>query len=79
MKELLGIALCIGVCWLIEHLWGSYLDSLPKDKRDEFMKRQSQMCCKYCGSTDFEVIGMKHEKVKFQCRNCKKSDKSREA
>lgn len=72
MKELLCIVLCIGICWLIEYLWGLYLDSLPKDKRDEFIKRESQMHCKNCGTTEFEVIGMVHGKVKFQCKNCKK-------
>ena len=72
MKELLVIILCIGFCWLIEHLWGLYLDSLPKDKMDEVIKRESQMYCKNCGTTEFEVIGMAHGKVKFQCKNCKK-------
>lgn len=72
MKELLVIILCIGFCWLVEYIYGLYLDTLPKDKKDELMKRQSQMYCKYCGSTDFEVVGMTHGKVKFQCRNCKK-------
>jgi len=77
MKELLGMVLCIGFCWLVEYLWGLYLDSLPKDKRDELIKRQSQMHCKNCGAIDFEVIGMAHGKVKFQCKNCKKLYKSK--
>lgn len=63
---------CIGVIWLIEYLWGLYLDSLPKDKRDEIIKRQSKMHCSNCGSTDFEVIGLRHGKVIWQCKRCKK-------
>ena len=61
MQILIFIA-AIGVIWLIEYLWGLYLDSLPKDKRDELIKRQSQMCCSNCGSTDFEIMGLRQEK-----------------
>ncbi len=70
--DILIFAACIGVICLIEYVWGLYLDSLPKDKRDELIKKQSQMCCTGCGATDFEVISTKHGKVKFQCKNCKK-------
>lgn len=71
MRLLLFIA-CIGVCFLIEFVWGIYLDSLPKDKRDELIRRKSQMRCSNCGSYDFEVVGMKHGKMMFQCKRCKK-------
>lgn len=57
--DILIIIGCIGFICLIEYVWGLYLDSLPKDKRDELIKKQSQMCCTGCGSTDFEVISMK--------------------
>lgn len=63
----------IGVIWLIEYVWGLYLDSLPKDKRNKLIKRQSQMCCSCCGATDFEVVGLKHGKALWQCRCCKKT------
>lgn len=72
MKELLMLLGTIGLIWLIEYVWGRYLDSLPKDKRDELIKKQSQMCCSNCGSTDFEVIGMKRGQLQFQCKCCKK-------
>lgn len=68
MKELLMLIACIGVIWLIEYLWGLYLDTLPKNKRDELIKRQSQMRCSNCGSADFEVISMKRGKLQFQCK-----------
>jgi len=72
MKTLLIIIACIGVCFLIEYVWNLYLDSLPKNKRDELIKKQNQMSCVSCGSTDFEVIGMKHGKLQWQCKHCKK-------
>lgn len=72
MKELLVILLCIGFCWLIEYVYGLYLDTLPKQKQDELIKKQSQMRYFNCNSTDFEVIGMKHGKIEFQCKYCKK-------
>lgn len=71
MKLLIFIA-CIGIICFIEYVWGLYLDSLPKDKRDELIKRQSQMYCANCGSTDFELIGMKHGKAIWQCKQCRK-------
>lgn len=70
--ELLMLIACIGIIWLIENNRISYINSLPKDKRDEIIKQHSQMHCSNCGSTDFEVIGMKHGKIKWQCRCCKK-------
>ncbi len=72
MKSLLIILACIGFCFLVEYVWGLYLDSLPKNKRDELIKKQNQMSCVNCGSTDFEVIGMKHGKLQWQCKHCKK-------
>ncbi len=72
MRLLLIMIACIGVCFLIEYVWGLYLDSLPKNKRDELIKKQNQMNCVNCGSTDFEVIGMKHGKLQWQCKHCKK-------
>lgn len=71
MKILIFIA-GMGIIWLIEYVWGLYLDSLPKDKRDELVKRQTQMRCSNCGSIDFEVTGLKHGKAIWQCKQCKK-------
>lgn len=73
MKYLLMLIACIGVIWLIEHIYCVYLESLPKGKRDDLIKMQTQMRCHCCGSKDFEIIGMTHGKVKFQCKYCKKS------
>ena len=70
--QILILIACIGAIWLIEYFWGLYLDSLPKDKRDEIIKRQSQMCCSNCGSTDFEIMGLRHGKAIWQCKRCKK-------
>lgn len=72
MKSLLMLIACIGVIWLIEHVYCMYLDSLPKEKRNDLIEKQTQMRCSGCGSKDFEVIGMAHGKVKFQCKYCKK-------
>ena len=70
--RLLAVIICIGIiCW-VEYDRNSYLDSLPKEKRDELIKRQSQIRCPNCLSTDFEVVGMKHGKLKWQCKYCKK-------
>lgn len=63
---------CIAFVILVEHIYCSYLDTLPKDKRDEMIRCQSEMRCKYCGSYDFEVVGMKRRKLLFQCKHCKK-------
>lgn len=63
---------CIGIAFLIEYVYNSYLDSLPKEKKDELVKKQSQMRCPNCLSTDFEVVGMKHGKLQWQCKHCKK-------
>jgi transposase-like protein len=70
--KLLVLIICIAIiCW-IEHDRISYLNSLPKEKRDELIKEQSQMRCKHCMSTDFEVVGMKRGKLQWQCKHCKK-------
>lgn len=71
MKLLIFIA-CIGIVCLIEYVYNLYLDSLPKEKRDELIKKQSQMRCSNCLSTDFEVVGMKRGKLQWQCKYCKK-------
>lgn len=70
--ELFILMVCIGSVFLIEYIYHAYLDSLPKDKRDELVKKQSQMRCSNCLSTDFEVVGMKHGKLQWQCKHCKK-------
>lgn len=69
--KLLVLLICIGIVWWIEHDRISYFNSLPK-KQDELIKKQSQMCCSNCRSTDFEVVGMKHGKLQWQCKHCKK-------
>jgi len=71
MKALLLLVVSIGAVFLIEYIHISYLNSLPKDKRDKLIKKQSEMRCS-CGATDFEVVGMKHGKLMFQCKRCKK-------
>lgn len=63
---------CIAFAVLVEKIYYLYLDTLPKDKRDTLIKRQSEMRCRYCDSTDFEVTGMKHNKLLFQCKRCKR-------
>ncbi|MGY3663257.1 MAG: hypothetical protein ACXAHE_05215 [Roseburia sp. 1XD42-69] len=63
---------CFAFAVLVEKIYYLYLDTLPKDKRDALIKRQSEMRCRYCDSTDFEVVGMKHNKLLFQCRRCKR-------
>ena len=46
--KLLVLIICIAIiCW-IEHDRISYLNSLPKEKRDELIKEQTQMQCKHC-------------------------------
>lgn len=72
MKSIIIMIVCFGMCFLIEHVYNSYLDSLSKDKRDELIKRQREMRCPHCGSTEFEVVSMRFGRVKFQCRHCKK-------
>lgn len=57
---------------IVEKIYYSYLDTFPKDKRDELIKKQSEMRCFNCGSYEFEVIGLKREKLQFQCKCCKK-------
>ena len=71
MKTLLIIIGCIAFCLLIEYIYNFYVKSLPEDKQDALKKRQSEMRCS-CGSKDFDIIGMKHDKLKFQCKYCKK-------
>ena len=63
---------CIAFAIFVEHIYYSYLDTLPKEKRDELIKRQSEMRCRYCNSTEFEVVGMKRRKLLFQCKRCKR-------
>lgn len=70
--KLLVFIICIGIIWWIEYDRISYLNSLPKEKRDELIKQQSQMRCSHCLSQDFEVVGMKHGKLQWQCKHCKK-------
>ena len=36
--KLLMVIICIGIIWWIEYDRNSYLDSLPKEKRDELIK-----------------------------------------
>ena len=48
---------CFAFAFLVEHVYYSYLDTLPKDKRDELIKKQSQKTCRYCNSSDFEAVG----------------------
>ena len=70
--RLLAVIICIGIiCW-VEYDRNSYLDSLSKEKRDELIKKQSQMRCSNCLSIDFEIVGMKHGKLQWQCKHCKK-------
>ncbi|GFI32378.1 hypothetical protein IMSAGC013_03777 [Lachnospiraceae bacterium] len=63
---------CFAFAFLVEHVYYSYLDTLPKDKRDELIKKQSQKTCRYCNSSDFEAVGMKRGKLLFQCKRCKR-------
>lgn len=70
--ELLVLIICIGIVWWLEHDRISYLNSLPKEKQDELEKKQSQMRCSNCLSMEFEVVGMKHGKLQWQCKDCKK-------
>lgn len=70
--NLLVLVVSIVIVCLIEYVYNLYLDSLPKEKRDELIKEQSQMRCSNCLSTDFEVVGMKHGKLQWQCKHCKK-------
>lgn len=72
MIVLLVIIGCIAFAIFVEWIYYLYLDTLPKDKRDELLKRQSEMRCRYCNSTEFEVIGMKHKKLVFQCKQCRR-------
>lgn len=69
---LLVIIGCVAFAVFVEWIYYLYLDTLPKDKRDELLKRQSEMRCCYCNSTEFEVVGMKHKKLLFQCKRCKR-------
>lgn len=71
MGLLLIIGICIVLCLLIEYIYNLYLGKLPKEKRDELIRRQTEMRCSNCSSRDFEVIGMKGN-IKFQCKYCKK-------
>lgn len=73
--KLLMVIICIGIIWWIEYDRNTYLDSLPKEKRNELIKEQSQMRCRHCMSTDFEVVGMKHGKLLWQCKRCKRIKK----
>lgn len=73
--KLLMVMICIGIIWWIEYDRNSYLDSLPKEKRDELIKEQSKMRCSGCSSTNFEVVGMKHGKLLWQCKRCKRIKK----
>lgn len=72
MGSIVGFIVCIILVILIEVSYNSYLDKLPKDKQDELIKKQTEMRCSYCSSTDFEVAGMKHGRLKFQCKRCKR-------
>ena len=72
MIKLLIIIGCIVLAVLIEYVYNLYLDTLPKNIRDELIKRESEMRCTNCGSYDFEIIGMKYGKAIFQCKHCKK-------
>lgn len=71
MITLLIIIGCFVFVVIIERIYYSYLDTLPKDKKDKIIKKQSEMRCNVCNSNDFEVVGMKYGKLIFQCRNCK--------
>lgn len=73
--KLLMVIICIGIIWWIEYDRNTYLDSLPKEKRDELIKEQSQMRCRHCMSTDFEIVGMRHGKLLWQCKDCKRIKK----
>lgn len=70
--KLIAIIICIGIIVWVEYDRNAYLDSLPKEKRDELIKEQSKMRCKNCSSTDLEVVGMKHGRLQWQCKRCKK-------
>jgi ribosomal protein L37AE/L43A len=70
--KLLIVITCIGIIWWVEYDRNAYIDSLPKEKRDELIKKQSQMRCSHCLSTDFEVVGMKHNRLLWQCKHCKR-------
>ncbi len=65
------IIICIAVIFLVEHGRCSHYDSLMKDKK-EITKKQKQKRCPNCLSTDFEVVGMKHGKLLWLCKHCKK-------
>ena len=69
---LLIIIGCFAVAFLVEHIYYSYLDTLPKDKRDELIKKQSGMSYNVCSCNDFEVVGMKRGRLLFQCKRCKR-------
>ncbi len=68
---LLIIIGCFLFAVIIERIYNSYLDTLPKEQKDKVIKKQSEIRCHVCNSDDFEVVGMKYGKLKFQCRNCK--------
>lgn len=72
MKELLLILGCILVCYITEIVYYRYLKTLPKEKQDELIKKQSEMRCRHCLCTDFEVVGMRYGKLQFQCKHCKR-------
>ena len=69
---LLVLVGCFAFAVFVEHIYYVYLDTLPKDKRDDLIKRQSEMRCHYCNSIEFEAVGMKHRKLLFQCKRCKR-------
>lgn len=73
--KLLIVIICIGIIWWVEYDRNAYIDSLPKEKRDELIKKQSQMRCSHCLSTDFEVVAMKHNRLLWQCKHCKRIKK----
>lgn len=72
MRELIIIVLVIAFCWVVEVVYNAYLSNLPPDVRDRELERQSEMRCSNCGSKDFEVVGYRLGKLKFQCKYCKK-------
>lgn len=71
--KLLVIIGCIVFMVLVEYVYNLYLDTLPKDQRNELIKRQSKMRCSNGGTYGFEIIGMKHGRAIFQCRHSKKA------
>lgn len=70
--KLFVVIICIVIVWLIEHNRISCFDSLSKEDQDKLVKKQSKMRCSNCLSTDFEVVGMKHGRLQWQCKHCKK-------